>query len=155
MGRPDAHREAVHALADRLDDVPWALTGSTSFALQEVPVEPDDVDVQTTAAGAHEIAERFREALVDPVTHSTGDGVRSQFGRLRVAGVEVEVMGGPKKRRPGGGWEEPVDVTEHRRFVTLDGRRVPVLSPSYEARAYERLGREQRAALLRSHAADD
>jgi hypothetical protein len=41
---------AVHAL----DGLDWALTGSTSFALRGVPVEPDDVDVRTTERGAYE-----------------------------------------------------------------------------------------------------
>ncbi len=151
MALPDSHAAVVRRLVDGLEGVPWALTGSTSFALQGVPVEPDDVDVQTTAHGAHEVEARFADSVVDPVARSSGDGVRSHFGVLSVAGVRVEVMGGLQKRVDGE-WEPPVDVTEHREFVTLDDRRVPVLSLSYEAAAYERLGRQERAALLREYA---
>ena len=63
-------------------------------------------------------------------------------------------MGAVQKRRSDGAWEPPVDVTEHRRFVDLDGRSVPVLSLQYEAAAYERLGRQERAALLSEHATE-
>ena len=130
-------------------DAPWALTGSTSFALQGVPVTPDDVDVQTSAQGAYEIEERFADAVVDPVAHSSTDTIRSHFGTLQIAGVRVEVMGGLQKRTDGG-WEPPVDVTDHRALVTAFGMELPVLSISYEAAAYETLGRTDRAALLRS-----
>lgn len=131
---------------------PWALTGSTSFALQGVPVEPTDVDVQTTEDGAYAIADAFPDRVVEPVTFSETDAIRSHFGVLDVDGIEVEVMGALQKRRPDGTWEPPVDVTEHRTFVTVDDTRVPVLSLSYEADAYERLGRTERAALLAEYA---
>lgn len=154
MSLDSPHAGVVCQLVDALDGVAWALTGSTSFALQGVPVEPDDVDVQTTAEGAHEIAGRFEGDVVEPVTPSQAEGIRSHFGRLALSGLDVEVMGGLQKRRPDGSWTQPVDVTEHRRSVQLRGRAVPVLSLSYEARAYERLGRDERADLLREHARD-
>ena len=129
--------------------IPWALTGSTSFALQGVPVTPEDVDVQTSSRGAYEIEERFADTVVDPVAHSSSETIRSHFGTLEIAGVPVEVMGGLQKRVDGE-WEPPVDVTAHREFVTAFGMDLPVLSLSHEATAYETLGRTEWAALLRS-----
>nr|WP_247003564.1 hypothetical protein [Halosolutus gelatinilyticus] len=55
-------------------------------------------------------------------------------------------MGALQKRRNDGTWEEPIDVTDHRTVV--DGVGIPVLSLDYETRAYERLGRSERVALL-------
>ena len=130
-------------------DAPWAFTGSTSFALQGVPVTPEDVDVQTSSRGAYDIEERFADAVVDPVAHSSTDTIRSHFGTLQIAGVRVEVMGGLQKRVDGG-WEPPVDVTDYRELDRTFGMELPVLSLSYEAAAYETLGRPDRAALLRS-----
>ncbi len=55
-GLDSPHADAVVALADELPyDLPWALTGSASFALQGVSLAPEDVDVQTSAAGAYEV----------------------------------------------------------------------------------------------------
>jgi hypothetical protein len=148
------YRDAIETLAAEVDDVPWALTGSASFALQGVPVEPDDVDVQTTAPGAYAIAETFENRVVDPVSHSATDRITSYFGALELHGLRVEIMGAVQKRRPPDGtWEPPVNVETHRTFVELDGRSVPVLSLAYEADAYERLGRHERAELLAAHAA--
>lgn len=153
---PPEHAAAVRTLVDRLGadpaDPDWALTGSASFALQGVPVDPDDVDVQTDADGAYRIQSAFSDRVVDPVSHSEGDRIRSHYGELRIEGVAVEVMGGVETRSDDDAWTGPVDVAEHRRFASLDGRSVPVLSLSYEADAYERLGRDERAALLREHA---
>ncbi|WP_247729469.1 nucleotidyltransferase domain-containing protein [Halovivax limisalsi] len=148
-----ATREAVRTLRDRLADasIEWALTGSTSFALQGVPLDPDDVDVQTTEAGAYEIEVRFSDAVVDPVSVAESSTIRSHFGAFELDGVRVEVMGDLQKRVDGE-WEPPVDVSAHREYVSLAGEPVPVLSLSYEAIAYDRLGRDERAELLREYA---
>jgi hypothetical protein len=147
------YRDAIETLAAGVDGVSWALTGSASFALQGVPVEPDDVDVQTTAAGAYAIEETFEDRVVDPVSHSATDRIKSHFGTVELHGLRVEIMGAVQKRRPDGSWDSPVDIETHRTFVELDGRSVPVLSLAYEADAYERLGRDERAELLAAHAA--
>lgn len=155
MAPIDDHRlRALATLRETLEPEPvtWALTGSTSFALQGVPVEPGDIDIQTSREGAYAIAECFAEDVVEPVSFSATDRVRSHFGRLVVAGVPVEVMGGVQKRRRDGTWEPPVDVAEHRETVDDAGITLPVLSIEYEAHAYERLGRPERAALLAEHA---
>ncbi|WP_202593754.1 nucleotidyltransferase domain-containing protein [Halolamina rubra] len=149
----DAYRDAILTLAARIDDeVSWALTGSASFALQGVPVEPEDVDVQTTAAGAYAIESAFGDRIVDPVSLSAAERIKSHFGALELNGVRVEIMGAVQKRRPDGTWEPPVAVDANRTVVELDGREIPVLSLQYEAEAYDQLGRDERAALLAEHA---
>ena len=130
----------------------WALTGSTSFVLQGVPLSPNDVDVQTTEDGVYAIEEVFEERIIDPVSLSESEAIRSHFGVLELNGVRVEIMGAVHKRQPDGTWESPVSITDHRTFVDVEDISVPVLSLRYEAKAYERLGRSERAALLSKHA---
>lgn len=150
----ESSRRVLETLAETLSSrsPPWALTGSTSFALQGVPVSPNDVDVQTTEDGAYAIADAFPDRVVETVSFSEAESIRSHFGVLDFDGVRVEVMGALQKRRPDGTWEPPVDVTDHRTFVTVDGTPIPVLTLSYEAEAYERLGRSERASLLAEYA---
>jgi len=149
----DEYRDAIRTLAAGIDDgVSWALTGSASFALQGVPVEPEDVDVQTTAAGAYAIESAFGDRIVDAVSLSAAERIKSHFGALELNGVRVEIMGAVQKRRPDGTWEPPVAVDANRTVVELDGREIPVLSLEYEAEAYDQLGRDERAALLADHA---
>jgi hypothetical protein len=44
-----------------------------------------------------------------------------------------------------------VDASVHRVFADFQGRQVPVMSIEYEWRAYGRLGRIERAALLKRY----
>ena len=41
----------------------WAVTGSLGFALQGVPVEPNDIDIQTDEKGAYKIERHFSEFM--------------------------------------------------------------------------------------------
>ncbi len=151
---PATHADAVRTLARQLDGLgePWALTGSTSFALQGVLIKPDDVDVQTTAAGARAAETLLGGAVTEPVERVESERIRSSLGAARIGGVTVELIGGVEKRRADGSWTEPPPIGELRRTVALGDHTVPVLPLAYEARAYDRLGREERAALLREHA---
>jgi hypothetical protein len=150
---PPSYQEALRLLVTRLagEPVVWALTGSTSFALQGVAVPVNDIDVQTGGEQAYLLAACFPEHVLRPVTFSGTGRVRSHFGALIIAGVIVELMGGLQKRLLDGSWEEPVDVARHRRFVSLDDLSVPVLDLAYEEQAYRLLGRVERANLLLSH----
>lgn len=150
----ERYLDVVQRLTSTLGDrsVTWALTGSTSFALQGVPLEPNDIDVQTTEEAAYVIEKSFEEAVIDPVSRSESENIRSHFGVLELEGIRVEVMGAVQKRRNDGTWEPPVAISEHRTFVEVQGTRIPVLSLQYEAEAYEQLGRSDRAELLAAYA---
>lgn len=71
----------------------WALTGSTSFALQGVPVVPGDIDVQTDERGAYVIQDLLRDKITRPVTLASSGQIRSHFGAVVLHGVEVEIIG--------------------------------------------------------------
>ena len=143
-------RDALLEILARLDDtdIPWALTGSLGHRLQGVPVTPHDIDLQTDEAGAYGIAKRLSDFLVEPIRFVESERIRSHLGRFFIRGVAVEVMGAVQKRLPDGSWEQSVDVRPIRTYATLAGRRIPVLSLDHERRAYEILGRHDRAELL-------
>jgi hypothetical protein len=69
---------------------------------------------------------------------------------LEVAGVKVELMGDIQHRLPDGAWSMLVDILALRRWLAWQGRQVPVLDLAHEARAYEGMGREAKAALIRA-----
>jgi hypothetical protein len=48
-----------------------------------------------------------------------------------------------------GSWEEPVDLKQHKRVVEIQGMQVPVLPLEYEYRTYLKLGRIDKAEMLR------
>ena len=98
------------------------MTGSTSFALQGVPVEPDDIDVRTTEAGARAAETLLSEAVTEPVERVESERIRSSLGAARVDGVTVELIGGVEKHHADGSWTEPPPIGELRRTVALGDR---------------------------------
>lgn len=129
--------------------VNWVLTGSLSFAIRGMSFNVHDIDIQTDKTGAYEMEKIFAAKSYKKVTFVTGDMIRSHFGQLRINGVIVEIMGDIQKRRPDGSWEEPVNLERCKQFVKIEHMLVPVLSVEYEYHAYQLLGREYVAVLLR------
>jgi hypothetical protein len=149
---PRIHEIALRLLLPRLmgADFDWALTGSASFTLRGLPFVPEDLDLQTSQAGAYEMERLFAEYLDEPVRWSSNGQVQSHWGRLSVDGVQVEIIGAIQKRLPDGTWSEPPDLTSERQYIPFAGFLVPVLDLKYESRAYTLLGRTRRAALLQA-----
>lgn len=128
----------------------WVVNGSLGFALQGVPVEPNDIDIQTDKRGAYEIERHFSEFVTKRVAFSSTERIRSHFGELIVNGIKVEIMGDIQKSLEDGSWETPVDLEHHKRVVEVEGMQVPVLSLEYEYQAYLKLGRVDKAEMLRN-----
>lgn len=120
------------------------------MALQGVPVEVHDIDIQTDKDGAYEIERCLAEFVVEPVCYRDSHRIRSHFGTLQIDDVKVEIMGAVQKRVDDQLWEKPVEVERHRRWVEIDDLRVPVLSLEYEYQAYLRLGRNDKVEILRA-----
>lgn len=144
------HLAVLRKIRERLDgtDVNWVLTGSLAFALQDIAIAVNDIDIQTDKAGAHEIERLFADFVKRKVRLSTTDKVCSHFGALNMDGIDVEIMGDVQKRLADDSWEAPVDLNRHKRFIPFEDGEVPVLSLAYEREAYLKMGRVETAALL-------
>ncbi len=147
---PQTHLKVLYKLYERLkdSDVNWVVTGSLGFALQGVPVEPHDIDIQTDKEGAYEIERLFSEFIVEPVRFKESERIRSHFGALMIDGIKVEIMGDIQKK-VNDEWEPPVDITKYKRFVQIEGMEIPVLDLEYEYQAYLKLGRVEKAKMLK------
>ena len=148
-------RGALEELVKRLGsvDVTWAITGSLAHRLHGVPVDIHDIDVLTDRHGAYEIASLFKREVVRQVRLRQTENVRSHFGELNLRGVAVEIIGDMETRRSDGSWEGPAEIVAHVQSADFQSMAVPLMSLEYECGAYERLGRAERAALLRRYMA--
>ncbi|MFP4201340.1 MAG: nucleotidyltransferase domain-containing protein [Candidatus Acetothermia bacterium] len=146
---PDEHLNVLRKLYSRIEDngIDWVVTGSASFALQGVPVTPNDVDIQTDESGAYEIEELFSDRVIKEVEFSSTERIKSHFGALMIHGILVELMGAVQKYYDGE-WEPPIDIDRHKKFVSLEGMEIPVLDLAYESLAYRRFGRVETADRL-------
>jgi len=151
MLNPD-YLKVIRKINARLNNtsVNWAVTGSLGFALQGVPGEPNDIDIQTDKEGVYEIERRFSEFVTKRVALSSTERIRSHFGELMIDGIKVEIMGDIQKRLEDGSWENPIDLEHHKRVVEVEEMKVPVLSLEYEYQAYMKLGRIDKAEMLRN-----
>ena len=148
---PREFETALQTILEQLTGLPeaWALTGSVGMVLQGMPLEVHDIDLQTSPLGAIQIQQRLEGWMVEPVRQVVSSSMRSLLGKAVVQGIEVEIIGGVQKRLEDGGWEEPVNVAEHCRWVEWRGWKVPVLDLEYEAEAYRRMGRLEKAEKIR------
>lgn len=147
---PLVHRNVLHKLYAQLQDTPinWVVTGSLSFALQGVPITPNDIDIQSDKVGVYAIEQHFSESVVRKVAFLPSEKICSYFGVLTIDGLNVEIMGDLQKRKENGEWEKPVDVTAYKHTVEFEGIHIPVLTLEYEYSAYMKLERFERAQML-------
>lgn len=148
---PELQAGVLGLIAQRFEgsSVDWVVTGSLGMALQGVPFEVHDIDIQTDRAGAYRLGARLAEFAVTPVRYAVSERIRSHLGEFEIRGVRVEIMGGVEKLVDGV-WELPVDVRTHRCWAAHGELRVPVLSLEYECEAYAKLNRAERAQALRA-----
>ena len=149
-----AHLSVLRQIYARLNgaDLNWAVTGSLCFALQGVPVsEVHDIDLQSDEAGVYEIERRFADYVTRKVAVWESRTIRSHFGVLLIDGVKVELMG-EMATRPAedAAWGEPINLNGIKRFVIVDDMRVPVIDLEHEYEAYLKMGRIEKAQLLRA-----
>jgi hypothetical protein len=147
----EPHLHTLSQICGRLIDPPfsWALTGSLGMAIQGMPVEVHDIDLQTSQEGAYQIEARLAEYVTQPVHYKASARIRSHFGALEIEGIKVEIMGGVQKLLEDGSWEEPAEVERYLRWINFEGLRVPVLELEYERQAYLKMGRGEKAEMIR------
>ncbi len=144
--------KVLRKIVSRLEDSPidWVTTGSLGMALQGVPIDVHDIDIQADEHGAYEIERRLAEYVVKPVCYRESERICSHLGMLKIDGFQVEIMGDFQIRLDDQRWEEPIKVEDYRHWIEVDGMRVPVLSLEYEFQAYLRLGRSDTAKILQA-----
>lgn len=149
---PIQHLQVLRKIVTCLKDEPvqWVVTGSVGMALQGMPLEVHDIDIQTNKDGAYEIERLLWEFIVKPIRYFESERIRSHLGMCEIDGIQVEIMGDIQKRLEKQEWEEPVNVEIYRKWLEIEGMHVPVLSLDYEYQAYLRLGRTEKAEMLRA-----
>jgi hypothetical protein len=149
---PEPHLRAlrkIHSLLQGQEGLVWALTGSASFILQGMDLTPHDIDLIADERSAYRIGEILSDYVVKPVgSDSAATYIHSHFGRFLVEGVEVDVMGSPRRMNLDGSWGGPDFLPPLIQWLTYLGMSLPVLPLAYEAQAYRLLRREGRAEQI-------
>jgi hypothetical protein len=126
------------------------LTGSASLRLQGVDLSVNDLDVQTDAKTFYLIEKKFDGFIKVPGHVWETEHTVSYHAQAEMYGLQVEFLGDVRHRDSAITWDEPLDLRSELLWVKWRGRAVPVLSLAHEAVAYEKMGRAQKAALIRA-----
>ena len=93
----------------------------------------------------------FSRYVTRRVALRTSEKIQSHFGILEIQGVKIEIMGDFQIKLPNGNWENPPDLARHKQTVLVDDMQVPVLSPEWEYQASLKLGRKEKAEMVRTY----
>jgi hypothetical protein len=148
---PNPHDEVLILLLDLIPpkEYKWALTGSCSLRLQGVDIPVNDLDLQIDGESVNEIEMKLAEFMQVAVHPWESEHTYSLHGKAEITGVTVELLGGIKHRPPGREWEPSVEILSTRIWVLWRERQVPVFPLEFEAQAYEKMGRVEKANLIR------
>ncbi len=146
VGRRPVWRMVLRKLAIDLSQagISYTLAGSANLALHGVPLLVKDLDFEMSLEDAGRFQERYASFTEVQVALRQDEHYRSYFGRFKIDGVAVEVMG-DLQRREGKTWKLTANLT--REPVDLEGVAVQVAWLEEETLANLRRGRLERAAL--------
>lgn len=149
---PEQHAQVLVLLIEKIDpaELPWSLTGSAGLRLQGVDISVNDLDLQTDAQTIYILEQKLIEFMKVPVHVWESEHTLSHHGQAEINGLQVELLGDMRHRSRAGIWEPTVDIASVRVWVNWRELQVPVLSLKHESRAYEKMGRMQKAELIRS-----
>ena len=149
---PKEHAEVLRLLIEKIPpaNLPWALTGSAGLRLQGVDIPVNDLDLQTDALTIYILEQKLAKFMKTPVHVWESEHTISHHGQAEINGLQVEFLGDMRHRSPAGILEPAIDIESVRLWVNWRELQVPVLSLKHEALAYEKMGRTQKAELIRS-----
>lgn len=132
----------------------WALTGSAGLRLQGVDTPVNDIDIQTDKNTVYELEKKLADYMQVAVHPWESEHTFSLHGQAEMNGIMVELIGDIKHRQPGGSWEDAEDISANRIWVSWRELEIPVFPLDFEARAYAKMGRNDKVRLIREAAHD-
>jgi hypothetical protein len=149
---PEQHTRVLSLLVERIPptEYSWALTGSAGLRLQGVDIPVNDLDLQTDGKTIFRLEKQLAEFIRTAVHFWKTEHTLSYHGQAEINGLQVEFLGDMRHRRPDGAWEPPLNIESVLAWIEWRHLQIPVLSLEHEALAYEKMGRIQKAELIRA-----
>ncbi|HEX6034145.1 MAG TPA: hypothetical protein VFY83_06900 [Anaerolineales bacterium] len=149
---PAQHANVLSFLVERIPptEYSWVLTGSAGLRLQGVALPVHDLDLQTDGKTIFLLEKQLAQFMKTAVHIWKSEHTLSYHGQAEISGLPVEILGDIRHRRPDDTWEAPLDLKQLRVWVDWHNLQIPVLSLNHEALAYEKMGRMEKAELIRA-----
>lgn len=127
-------------IAEKLKDYRYAIRGTASLVLQGIDMNVDDVDLLCNKEGALGCNEILKGYLVEKVEWRESDKFKSFFGKFKINGIVVEIMGDWEIRNKKGEWVGPFNGSE-RKEIEVGGQKVWVTTIESELKSFAAMGR--------------
>jgi hypothetical protein len=149
---PEQHTHVLSFLVERIPPTEylWVLTGSAGLRLQGVDLPVNDLDLQTDGKTIFRLEKQLAEFMKTPVHVWKSEHTLSYHGQAEINGLQVEFLGDVRHLRSDGTWESPLNIESVLVWMEWHHSQIPVLSLGHEALAYEKMGRVEKAELIRS-----
>ncbi len=129
-------------------DIDWVVTGSLGLAIKGIPVQPQDIDIQTDGDGLKRIVRLFSHALTQEPSILETAHTRSVIATLVIEGVPVDIMGDVQHRDEDGFWDDPPNLSMNRIYLQVADMRIPTFTLDFEEEVYRSIGRKDKAELI-------
>lgn len=123
-------KEVLPILLSRLKGIDWALIGTFNLYLQGISVDPNDVDILTTAKDIKKIARVFGSSVFNEHGY---DETETALDGIAVHAVTID--GNPLRGHQ--------SLTNDKIYLDIDNLKVPCMSPESELKFYRQAGREK------------
>ena len=127
----------------------WVITGSLNHALHGISLRPRDIDLINNKQGSYAIEQLFKENISKNVQFRETNNIRSYFGVLTIDGIAVDIIGDIEIRNVNGIWEPQFENIYEIETMKVNDISVPVFSLKDEYAFYTKLGRKDRAKLIK------
>ncbi|MFA5992697.1 MAG: hypothetical protein WC796_03255 [Candidatus Pacearchaeota archaeon] len=129
--------------------IKWRIGGGTNLILWGINVPSNDVDIITTKTGAYDIERLLKKYVVKPVEFSETDKFSSHFGKFKIKGIEVEVMGDLKVKVSGKWRKSSLRATNVSHLIKSKKLIFPLNDLKQHMNAYQRINREKDLEKIR------
>jgi len=131
--------------------IEYCIVGSTSLFLEGVPVVPSDIDVLTTKDSAFKIDELLSPYRLVECKLRESEVFRSYFGRYKIDGIDVEVMGEFQYRKDDKWSVSFTPSTIKTKYVSLNDEKIRIAELEETYKFCKEIGREKTCKIIEEY----
>lgn len=130
-------------IAKQIDDLNYVLIGSANLAIQNIDLNPRDIDILTDKTGMAEFDKRFSKFRTKKKYYDKSDGRNSWRAFYEIEGIEIEVLQNVNYLC------RPKDELNKTVYIDIDNQKIKCSNLQSELFAYENMGRSDKVKLIK------
>jgi predicted nucleotidyltransferase len=132
-------------IVDKLNGLNFAFIGSANLYIQGIQNEPRDIDILTTSSEIKKIDSLLSEYRTKDIYFDETEGRNSYRSFYKIDDFEIEVLGNVKNLV-----RDPKNL-ERKLLLKFDNLQLPCISLQDELETYNKMGRIEKANLIKEH----